>query len=87
MSRLPDHAFRYEHTDIPEGMTIREWRRQRAGQRQSRSDGSDVRSSAARSRWASVGTALRQCHVASRQRVRDLAYPRSRIGSFRRQAS
>jgi hypothetical protein len=27
------HDFMYEHTDIPEGMTIREWRAQRAAER------------------------------------------------------
>lgn len=27
------YDFVYEHTDIPEGMTIREWRAQRAAQR------------------------------------------------------
>ena len=27
------HDFIYVHTDIPEGMTIREWRAQRAAQR------------------------------------------------------
>jgi hypothetical protein len=34
---MPDaggpHDLIYLHTDIPEGMTIREWRAQRAGQR------------------------------------------------------
>lgn len=28
--RLSSHDFRYEATDIPEGMTIGEWRRRRA---------------------------------------------------------
>lgn len=27
------HSFRYVHTDIPPGMTISEWRHQRASQR------------------------------------------------------
>jgi hypothetical protein len=34
---MPDaggpHDFTYLHTDIPEGMTIREWRAQRAAER------------------------------------------------------
>jgi hypothetical protein len=34
---MPDpggsHDFVYAHTDIPEGMTIREWRAQRAAER------------------------------------------------------
>ena len=34
---MPDaggpHDFTYVHTDIPEGMTIREWRAQRAAER------------------------------------------------------
>jgi hypothetical protein len=34
MAQRPDsHDFVYVHTDIPEGMTIREWRRERAADR------------------------------------------------------
>jgi hypothetical protein len=34
MTDLPvSHDFGYVHTDIPEGMTIREWRAQRAADR------------------------------------------------------
>jgi hypothetical protein len=32
--RPGSHDFVYVHTDIPEGMTIREWRRERAAARQ-----------------------------------------------------
>lgn len=30
---MTEYDFMYEHTDIPEGMTIREWRAQRAVER------------------------------------------------------
>jgi hypothetical protein len=33
MPDQPPHDFAYVHTDIPEGMTIRDWRAQRAGER------------------------------------------------------
>ncbi len=33
MSDKPPYDFVYVHTDIPEGMTIREWRAQRAAER------------------------------------------------------
>ena len=33
MSDQPQNDFVYVHTDIPEGMTIREWRAQRAAER------------------------------------------------------
>ena len=33
MSDQPPYDFVYVHTDIPEGMTIREWRAQRAASR------------------------------------------------------
>ena len=35
MPDRPPHDFAYVHTDIPEGMTIREWRRRTSNQRQS----------------------------------------------------
>jgi hypothetical protein len=47
-------SFRYEESDIPEGLTLREWR-----QRQSRGDGGSNR----RSRWrgaASFAAAVRR---------------------------
>lgn len=33
MAGQPSYDFVYVHTDIPEGMTIREWRAQRAAER------------------------------------------------------
>lgn len=33
MPDQPPHDFAYVHTDIPKGMTIRDWRAQRAAER------------------------------------------------------
>jgi hypothetical protein len=33
MPHQPPHVFAYVHTDVPEGMTIRDWRAQRAAER------------------------------------------------------
>lgn len=75
---MPDeglsHHFVYVHTDIPAGMTIREWRAQRAPQRPA-SDrplvlacGIDVRAAVAAA-WRAVAQALGRPRIA-RMRAR-----------------
>ena len=58
---LGSHEFAYVHTDIPAGMTIREWRVHRAAERD-----------AARSRPAGAGARLDACVAIAAWRGRRL---------------
>lgn len=94
MSELPRaHDFAYVHTDIPEGMTIREWRVQRAAERAAQREQDRA---ARRRRVRAALTApleLERAPIArsgaaiisrrARRRRRSARYPWARIRSFR----
>jgi hypothetical protein len=67
------HDFVYVHTDIPEGMTIREWRAQRAAAHQAER--------AARRSGARIRRLCGAAKIWLTER-----YPQPRIRSFRRAA-
>ena len=54
MPNRPPYDFVYVHTDIPEGMTIRQWRAQRAASRPAAS-GWSLRVRARRMRESAIG--------------------------------
>jgi len=87
------HDFVYVDTDIPEGMTIREWRAQRAARRE------EERAARRRRLRAAVTAQLAFAHARAtarssaaiicrpaRRRRRSARYPWPRIRSFRRAA-
>jgi hypothetical protein len=91
------HDFVYVHTDIPEGMTIREWRARRAAERAARRE----RERAARRRRLRTALTARVAFAHARAIARSGAaiisrparrgrrsarYPWPRIRSFRRAA-
>jgi hypothetical protein len=91
------HDFVYVHTDIPEGMTIREWRAQRAAERAARRE--EERAARRRRVRAALAAPLAFAHARAiarsgaaiisrpaRRRRRSARYPWPRIRSFRRAA-
>ncbi len=88
MSDQPvSHDFVYVHTDILEGMTIREWRAQRAAEREAQRQ---QERAARRERVSALLTATRHaaakmCQAARLVVARD-RYPRPGIRSYRRTA-
>ena len=91
------HDFVYVHTDLPEGMTIREWRAQRAADRVARRE--EERATRRRRVRTTVTAPLAFAHALTvarrsaaiisrpaRRRGRWTRYPLPRIRSFRRAA-
>jgi hypothetical protein len=91
------HDFVYVHTDIPEGMTIREWRAQRAAERGARRE--EEREARRRRLRAALTAPLAFARAraiarsgaaimsrSARRRRRSARYPWPRIRSFRRAA-
>ncbi len=81
------YDFVYVHTDIPEGMTIREWRAQRAAEREAQRQ---QERAARRERVSALLTApklvaAKMCRAARLVVARD-RYPRPGIRSYRRTA-
>jgi len=95
--RTHTHDFAYVDTDIPEGMTIREWRAQRAAEHAVRRE--EERAARRRRLRAAVTSPLAFAHARAmvrsgaaiilrpaRRRRRSARYPWPRIRSFRRAA-
>lgn len=88
------YDFVYVHTDIPEGMTIREWRAQRAAARSERERAARrrrVRAALTAPRAFANARAIARTGAAiisrpARRRRRAARYPWPRIRSFRRAA-
>jgi hypothetical protein len=91
------HDFVYIHTDIPESMTIREWRAQRAAELAARRE--EERAARRRRRRAALTAPLADTHARAiarsgaaiisrpgRRRRGSAHYPWPRIRSFRRAA-
>lgn len=82
--RRGPYDFVYVHTDIPEGMTIREWRGQRAVERRpSASKGVRPAASVSALLTATRRAAAKMCRAVRLVVARD-GYPRPGIRSYRR---
>ena len=79
MPEQPPYDFVYVHTDIPEGMTIREWRAQRAASRPSAS-GRSLRVRVRRLRESATGMWRAGARALAGPRIARVRVPAAGVG-------